>query len=461
LIVVTNRGPARFTRSPDGGFTAKRGAGGIVGVLGPRLSSGSETPIQWVATAMNDDDRAALAAGEARLPGVDLHLLDLGARQQRLHYDVVSNSTLWFLHHGLFDLPRRPRFDHHFREAWGAYVDVNRAVAERVADVAADGDVALVHDYQLSLVPGMLSDLRPDLGVVHFTHTPFCGPNSIRVLPDDAARAICESMARVACGFHTQRWAAAFESSSAVVLGEDRPRSSVFVSPFAADAEDLRANLASEAAVRAGDDLDALVGDRRLILRSDRIDPSKNIVRGFLAFDRLLHRHEEWRERVVFIAMLNPSREALPEYQAYRQEVEQAAAAVNDRWGRPGWTPIELDLRDDFPRSVAGFARYDVLLVNPIKDGLNLVAKEGPILNERDGVVCLSPEAGAFDELGSAVVSVHPYDLEQNADALHRALSMPGAERGDAARRLRELATGRTPAMWLDDLVAAAGQPRH
>jgi trehalose 6-phosphate synthase len=203
-------------------------------------------------------------------------------------------------------------------------------------------------------------------------------------------------------------------------------------------------------------ELDDVVGDRKVILRIDRIDPSKNIVRGFLAYDQLLARHEEWRERVVFVARLTPTRESLAEYLAYRQEVEQAAARVNDRWARADWQPIVLDLRDDYGRSIAGFRRYDVLFVNPLKDGLNLVAKEGPLVNERDGVLCLSPEAGAYDELGEAAVDVHPYDVSQSASALHEGLTMPRSERAARMLRLRELVARHTPRSWLTELFTHA-----
>jgi trehalose 6-phosphate synthase len=212
---------------------------------------------------------------------------------------------------------------------------------------------------------------------------------------------------------------------------------------------------ASPSARAALAELDDIVGDRRMLLRIDRMEPSKNIVRGFGAYDRLLERHAEWRGNVTFVALLNPSRESLPEYLAYRDNVEHAAEAVNDRWGRSDWQPVVLDTRDHFAGSIAALERYDVLLVNPIKDGLNLVAKEGPLCNARDGVVCLSPEAGAFDELRDAVIETHPYDLEQNADALHTALAMPSEERSARATRLRALAAARTPRTWLDDQLAS------
>jgi trehalose 6-phosphate synthase len=413
-----------------------------------------------VAAALSDGDRAAAAAGAAEVEGMTLDLLDIDPAMGRLYYDVVSNATLWFLHHGLFDLPRRPRFDRHWREAWAAFVEVNRMFADQAAESAEPGDVVLVQDYQLSLVPGVLGAARPDLRIVHFSHTPFCEPGSIGVLPDDVAATLCSSMATVPCGFHTTRWARAYEGCVRNVLGADARFAGTFAAPLAPDAPALEAIAAGEDARAAAVELDELVGDRALLLRIDRIDPSKNVVRGFVAYDRLLDEHPEWRERVVFVAMLNASREGLAEYAAYKQEVAQAVEQVNRRWATSTWQPVVLDERDDFARSIAGLGRYDVLMVNPLKDGMNLVAKEGPLLNRRDGVVCLSPEAGAYEELHSAVVRTHPYDIEQAADALHRALSMPEGERADIAARLRALAGARTPHDWFDDMVRQAGPAR-
>jgi trehalose 6-phosphate synthase len=455
-IVVSHRGPFRFLRTDDGGFEARQGAGGVVSALGPLLirNGNAAGGAAWVAAAMSDDDRAAVEAGAATAPGVDLHLLDLDPGLHRLHYGLVSNSVLWFAHHGIFDLPRRPRFDARTREAWEAYVSVNQTFADCLASFARVEQPVLVQDYQLALVPGMLLDARPELRVQHFTHTPFAGPNSIRVLPDAMAGGICGSMARVPCGFHTRRWARAFEASAREVLGEHHPLAPTFAAPLGPDPDTLSQVANSPEALEAGAALDELVGDRALILRSDRVDPSKNLVRGFQAYDVLLDTHPEWQERVVFVAMLNTTREDRPEYLAYRDEVEQAAARVNDRWGRTGWEPVVVDTRDDFARNVAGLQRYDVLLVNPLKDGLNLVAKEGPILNQRDGVVCLSRDAGAFDELEQEVLPVHPYDLEQTANALRVALAMAPDARRTRAGRLRELATARRPSDWLADLMA-------
>jgi trehalose 6-phosphate synthase len=302
----------------------------------------------------------------------------------------------------------------------------------------------------------MVRAARPDVPMMHFTHTPFCGPSSIRVLPTDVAIELCRSMATVPAGFHTQRWADAYAASVRTMLGLEAPAAGAFAAPLGPDADLLAESAAMPETRQFVMELDELVGDRALVVRVDRIDLSKNIVRGFLAYDRFLARYPEWRERVVFVAMLNRSRDTLAEYLAYQQEVEQAVARVNGRWSRPGWDPIVLDTRDSYTRSLAGFARYDVLFVNPVKDGLNLVAKEGPLVNERSGVLCLSPEAGAYEELAEAAVPVHPYDLEQDASALHEALTMTAAERARRADRLRELVGRHTPRSWLNTLTRHA-----
>jgi trehalose 6-phosphate synthase len=455
MMLVTHRGPYRFSVQDDGSFASTRGAGGIVSALLP-LVSGSDTDERqaWVAAAIDQDDRAAVAAGAVDAPGIELRLLDLEPGLHRKHYDVISNAVLWFLHHGLFDLARRPRFDRYLRDAWDGYVAVNAAFAKAITDGAADRERVLVHDYQLALVPGMVRADRPDLQLTHFTHTPFCGPNSIRVLPTDMARAVCGSMAAVPCGFHTERWARAYVASATEVLGA--APTVPYATPLGPDPTALAELAGSAGARRAAAELDELVGDRKLVLRSDRIDLSKNIVRGFHVFDEFLATRPEWRERVVFVAMLNRSRENLAEYLAYEQEVDQAAARVNERWGTEGWKPVVVDTRDDYERTIAGFTRFDALLVNPVKDGLNLVAKEGPLLNRRGGVVLLSPEAGAYDELADAVVAIHPYDIEQGAHALHTALAMPDDERATRATRLCELAKMNTPQTWLRELLSHA-----
>jgi trehalose 6-phosphate synthase len=451
VVLVSNRGPISFSLDEQGRPQPRRGAGGLVSGLAP-LVAGTDT--LWIASAMSDGDRAVGAQGPTTADGFRVHLLSLDPVAYRAAYDVVGNATLWFLHHGLFELARRPRFDTHFAAAWDAFREVNRTFADAVAEDAPDGAAVLVQDYHLALTGPMLRQRRPDLRTVHFTHTPFAGPDQLRVLPDAVATELLEGMAGFgACGFHTRRWADAFEACSREILGST-PRT--FVAPLATDPDDIRAVADGPACAAALADLDAAVGDRALIVRVDRIELSKNLLRGFLAFDDLLDRHPQWRGRVVFGAFLYPSREGLPEYLAYRQEVESLVARINDRWSTPDWTPILASTTDDHPRSVAALRRYDVLLVNPVRDGLNLVATEGALVNEHDGLVLLSPEAGAWAELEGVVRRVHPYDVSGTADALADALAASPEVRSAEATALRERAGRRTPADWLADQLAAS-----
>lgn len=448
VVVVSNRGPVTF--APDG--TPERGAGGLVNALGPAVEG---TDTLWVAGALSEGDRKAAAAGIADVEGYRVDLLALDEDDHRAYYDVISNGTLWFLHHGLWDSPRRPRFDRAWREAWDAYRRVNHAFAEHVAAVAPEGAAVLVQDYHLALLGEPLLAARPDLRAVHFHHTPFASPREMEILPDHASGELLRNLAAFrACGFHDGRWAAGFLSCCAAAGIEAPP---AFVSPAAAFADDVRAVAASPACADALATLEQELGDRKLIVRVDRIELSKNIVRGFLAFEDLLRTYPEWRERVVFSACVYPSREGLAEYQAYRLEVEGVIARINAEWSTPTWTPILYDARDDFPRSVAALRRFDALLVNPVRDGLNLVAKEGMIVNERDGVLVLSSQSGVWSELGDLTVNVNPFDVAGTADALHHALSMAPAERSPHSAALRERSLARTAHDWFGDQVAAAG----
>lgn len=452
VVIVSNRGPLSFRREEDGQLVARRGAGGLVSGLAP-LVTGTDTV--WIAAAISEGDREAAEQGVVDAEGFRVRLLALDAERYRAAYDVVCNATLWFLHHGLYDLARRPRFDRRFRDAWEAYREVNRAFADAVAESAPEGAAVLVQDYHLALVAPTLAERRPDLRLVHFSHTPFANPDLWRVLPLDLGRELLAGMAaHHACGFHSERWAASFRACCEEQLGQAPP---TFVAPLAPDADDIRGVAGGDACGRALTELDQLLGDRAFVVRVDRIELSKNILRGFHAFEDLLERRPEWRERVVFGAFVYPSREGLPEYLAYRQEVESTVSRINERWATPGWTPILFDPSDDFPRSVAALRRADVFLVNPIRDGLNLVAEEGPLVNERDALLLLSPEAGVWDQLAGAARAVHPYDITGTADALADALAATPAERAAEATELRRRAEARRPQDWLADQLAAAG----
>jgi len=458
LIVVSNRGPVGFRRDATGTLEASRGAGGLVTALRPLVDRDDVT---WVASAMSEVERSLAGEGrrtEQSLSGsrFSLRLVGHDAEVYRLFYGVIANPVLWFVQHGLWGLKQDPDAD--LGAAWEhGYVAANRSIAAAVVeelDRVPDARV-FVHDYHLYLVPGLVRQARPEARIAHFTHIPWVGPEAWSVLPPTITQAIHTGL--LACdsvGFHTRRWRDAFVDCCETLLGRGAEAARLsHANPIAVDAEEFDELAASEG-VRAR--RAALVVERPeiLVLRVDRADPSKNAVRGFEAFGRLLERAPGLHGRIGLRALLDPSREEIPEYVDYRLAIERAAAAVNERFGRPGWQPVALVVRDDFLASVAAYLEYDVLLVNPVLDGLNLVAKEAPLVNRRDGVLVLSRDAGAFEELAEWVLPVDPLDVEGQAAALERALAVPLAERRSWLEGIRRHVRTHDLDAWADRELA-------
>ncbi|WP_329533585.1 trehalose-6-phosphate synthase [Streptomyces sp. NBC_01450] len=443
ILVASNRGPVTYEVHEDGSLRAKRGGGGLVSGLS---AIGPDAGALWVCSALGDGDREAVRRGVAE-DGV--RMLDIDADVHADAYNGIANSVLWFVHHMLYQTPLEPVFDAEFRRRWASYEVYNRAFAEALAAEAAQGAVVIVQDYHLTLVPGMLRALRPDLRIGHFSHTPWAPVDYFRMLPDDIAEQVLRGMLGAdRLGFLTHRWADAFTACcDALVggLGDTR----IGVHGLGADADFLRRR-AHEADV--ADRMAALreqIGEgRRTIVRVDRTELSKNIVRGLLAYRQLLEDHPEWRERVVHVAFAYPSRQDLAVYRDYTAEVQRVATEINSRYGTPGWTPVVLHVKDDFARSLAAYRLADVALVNPIRDGMNLVAKEVPVVSDEGCVLVLSREAGAYEELGEDAVVVNPYDVVGTARALDAALAMPVGERAERTKRLAAAATALPPAQW-------------
>ena len=457
-VLVSNRGPLAF-HLEEGRPVAGTSAGGLAGSLRPLVVGTGAT---WVASTLSEADKIAAEAGMMSDDGLHIELVEPDPDVYNMAYNVVSNAVLWFCHHHLFDAARRPRNDHRWQEAWEAYRTLNQLFAERVAKVAPEGGRVLVQDYHLALMGTDLARLRPDLRTSHFTHTPFADPSVLRMLPTIVGVELLTSMAGFGvCGFHTERWAAAYRADQAALGGPgngERAPNPTFVSPLSTDPDRLHASAAEPAVSQALARIEEKVGgsDRQVIVRVDRMELSKNLLRGFWAFEELLSRQPHRRQRVVFVALAYPTRQELPEYLAYQSEVESTVERINQHWGTPGWTPIILEVEDDYPRSLAALTRYDVLLVNPVRDGLNLVAKEGPLINTRHGVLTLSREAGAFDELAPAVLEVNPFDVSGTAAAMSEALDMDAERKSAMAAMLRQLILSRSPADWLDDQLRAA-----
>jgi trehalose 6-phosphate synthase len=475
IVVASNRGPVAFSRAEDGGYSMARGGGGLVSGL---ASVAAEGQTLWVCAALSETDRAvAREAPHGRLheAGYDtpgpVRMLDIHPTTFSRAYNGVANRTLWFLAHLLFDNASEPVFDPAWFRQWAAYAEYNRAFAEAMAEEAAQGAKVMVQDYHLTLVPGLLRDLRPDVRIAHFSHTPWAPPDYFRMLPDAVAVELLTGMLGADhVGFLAERWADAFLACCAAVLG-DRVRvdaaartvthtadgrvTRVAVHALGVDGEALlQRGRQQDVAVRETA-LEELRGDRKMILRIDRTELSKNIVRGLAAYRELLRTHPEWRGRVIHLATAYPSRHDLPEYREYTAAVQRLAGEIDAEFATPDWQPLRLEVSDEYPRSLAAYRIADVLIVNPVRDGMNLVAKEGPILS-RDGIaLVLSREAGAHAELGEDAITVNPYDVVQTAEALHEALLMDDDERRQRNKRLAAAATQLTPQAWFAEQVAA------
>ncbi|MBA2569184.1 MAG: trehalose-6-phosphate synthase [Actinobacteria bacterium] len=473
LIVVSNRGPASFVRDEEGKRVARRGGGGLVTAL---RSLVAHHDVTWIASAMTDEDRAV--AGEAGGEAIEEVARDGSAYRLRLiahdpaaydwYYNVVANPTLWFLQHYLWALAYAPDIDRGLHHAWDeGYVPVNAAFAAAVLDeLEAESDSAVFfHDYHLYLVPKLVREQRPDAPLAHFVHIPWPEPDLWRVLPEPIRSAIHEGLlANDVVGFHAERWRLNFMRSSrdlvdcecnfeTNVCTFDGGRTHAVARPISVDAAEFT-ELAASDSVRF---LEAELAARRpefLVLRVDRTDPSKNVVRGFRAFEHYLGAHPEMHGRVSMLALLDPSRQDIPEYAEYLAAIQRAARHVNDRFQGGGWTPLDLRIEDNFAMSVAAYKQYDVLLVNAIYDGLNLVAKEGPLVNERDGVLILSENAGAHEELGEWALSVNPFDVEAQAEAIHAAIQMAPQERRARQTSIREYVCEHDVGAWLETQLA-------
>ena len=455
-------------------LTAQRGFGGLVTALGGALQ---REPGTWVSVAMSEEDAeiAAAHAGEAfevEAGGSTyrLRLLDVG-KSYDAYYNRVANRQLWFTVHAMWNTPYEPD-GAGWGDAWyDGYIRVNNTVADAVIEEASAGGEIYLQDYHLMTSGARIREALPEATILHYLHTPWSGPSELRKLPAPMVTEILRGLlAADVVGFSSPDWCDALRRCAAELLGAtvtgdavvlEGARTVIADFVLGVDEDDLASSAASEAVAEAGAQLDDELDGRRLLLRVDRTDLSKNILRGLQSYEVLLDRYPEHRGTLWHYAHLNPSRQGVPAYRAYLEACEQTADRIRERFGEESLTVF---VGDDYPRAVAALQRYDVLLANPIIDGTNLVAKEGPVLNTRDGVLVISPYAGAAPTLGDAALHVNPYDVEDTAEKVHVALQMGSRERAERIAALREAARRGSPQEWFaaqrHQLRAAAARRR-
>ena len=483
LILASNRGPVEHHLS-HGELQVTRGSGGVVTALS---SLGGFVPFTWVASAMGDGDRrAARMARGQHIPvssgEQELFLRYVVTRRNvyQQYYNVFSNPFLWFLQHSMWDLPYEPNVDSIIYDAWEkGYMRVNRAFAAAIVNEAmASGrsPVILLHDYHLYLVGGMVRQALPDALIQHFVHIPWPSSGDWTILPKHIRSAILESLCSCdVVGFQTNWDARNFLLCCRDLVSEAQVDFSsytvrfqghtVYVHnyPVSINVNELRELAESPVVEEYVGKLRSLISEKTIV-RVDRLEPSKNILRGFRAYEMLLGRYPDLLGKVTFLAFLVPSRTEIREYQRYKDAVMDIVQRINSTFSQSDWTPIHLFYEENYPQAIAGMRLCDVLLVNPVVDGMNLVAKEGPIVSTRNGVLVLSERAGAYEQLEPGVIPVSPVDIEGTTRALHEALTMSRRERVRRCNILRRIIEEEDLTHWLyrqlEDLDSLApGKP--
>ncbi len=478
LLIATNRGPVTFGVDRAGELRPRRGSGGLVTALS---HVGRHVPLTWLAAPMSEGDRRAagdpaLIDGATRDEELRLRFAQVERPAYEAAYNVIANPMLWFLQHQMYELPYRPMLDAGALRAWDTgYVPVNRAFAEALlAEAGRDpAPRIMLHDYHLYLAAQTIRERRPQAVLSHFTHIPW-PPSSLwqPMRPAIRSEIVAGLAANDVVAFQTERYAhnylrsvesflpdARVDYRSRRVTLADGHAALVRHYPISIDVEATRAVARSARARRLAEQMAASTRER-VIVRVDRLEPSKNILRGFAAFETLLQRNPRLRGRVTFLAFLVPSRTMLREYGDYGRRVQAEVDRINARYGRAGYRHVQLFYENDYAQALAGLSIADVVLVNPLIDGMNLVAKEAAVVAERDAAIVLSETAGAYDQMADGVLAVAPADVVGTADALAEALAMPRAERTERIARLRAGVEREDITWWLrrqlNDLAAVA-----
>jgi trehalose 6-phosphate synthase/phosphatase len=455
LLIVSNRLPVSVERR-RGELHFKGSVGGVATGLGSYHESHESLWVGWAdMPGRLDSLERERIADELREKHQCVPVF-LTTDDVRGFYHGFSNKTLWPLFH---QFTQYAEFD---AATWAVYERANRKFCTAVLEVAEPGDMIWVQDYQLMLLPSMLREKLPDASIGFFLHIPFPTVEVFRMLPQ--RRELLDGLLGAdLIGFHTYDYVRYFLGTARRLAGTEDQRGRIIVDdrqvlvdafPMGIDFDRYAKGIDAPGAVREANRVRERTGGRRVILSVDRLDYTKGIPDRLRAFAAFLERHPEWRDKVTLIAVAVPSRTRVEHYRALKREVDELVGSINGTYSTIDWTPVRYLYQSlPFNTLVGMYAVADVALVTPLRDGMNLIAKEYVAAHAgREGVLVLSEMAGAARELTEAV-QVNPFDLDAMVDAIDHALTMPAAEqiqRNDAmVQRLRRYTVQR----WAEDFL--------
>jgi len=469
LIMVSNRGPVEFYK--DGTeIEMKRGAGGLVSTLLPLVEALNGV---WIASAMTlGDVEVAQEFPDNRVPIPEndpdfwVPFVVVDRKRYEDYYSVISNPLLWFVQHYMWNNPYTPNIDENIHNAWeNGYVYLNKKFAEKVvleSERNSKEALIMLQDYHLYLCPSFIRKELGDIFLSQFIHIPWPQSEYFKIIPEYMRKAIIEGMlSNNILGFHIPRYVTNFiQSCEEFVDDVDYEKGIVYHNgikthvksyPISVDYDGIKEIASSQNVVDKEKIIRDIKGDNFLIYRTDRADLSKNIIRGFEAYDLFLEKHPEYYGRVKFLSTGKPTRQQIKEYKEYSESIEIIIHNINEKYACNGWKPIENIFKADYDLVVAAFKNYDCLLVNPIADGMNIVPKEASVVNENNGVLILSENTGCYEELKDHVITVNPFDVKQTADALYQTINMADSERKNRDNSLKKIVSQRTIYHWISD----------
>jgi trehalose 6-phosphate synthase len=475
IIIASNRGPVIHQKTAEGKVIQQKGSGGLITGISGMLQYINAT---WISCAQTPED---ITFSEGDIPLVDsdgdIHVKFINPESDTYegYYNIIANPLLWFIQHSMWNIPSEPTIDHSTWEAWeNGYKVVNRLFAQEIVQLirkTKQKTLVMLQDYHLYLTARYIREMlqkKDQPAILHFVHIPWPGPEYWRILPPTMRQGILDSLCAVdLLGFQTKEDGLNFIRT----VESHLPRSHVKYKrgriwyrnhathihdfPISIDVNSLKSLRHDKEVIQHKTNIQEITHGMKLIVRVDRIDPSKNIIRGFKAFEELLILHPEYKEKVLFLALLVPSRRNVEEYKDYLDKIMAISGQINAEYGSSNWEPIRILVGEDYKRAIAALQLYDVLLVNAVADGMNLVAKEGPIVNERNGILVLSERAGASQQLEPGAIVISPCDVYATAEAIHQGLSMNKKEKSARAKSLNWLIENDDIYCWLKNQLHA------